>query len=98
MRGMRRPTMRMRQRSLVVVLLAAALPWAGHARAPEAGPGAPPDSEAVGRRGSNRTVLPVNQVVTPAGTQVDLPGLRYALSGWRQSFLQRGATARISNI
>ncbi len=30
----------------------------------------------MGRRGPNRTVLPVNQVVTPLGTQVELPGLR----------------------
>ncbi len=35
-----------------------------------------PDSEAVGAGGPNRTVLPVNQVVTPAGVQVPLPGLR----------------------
>ncbi len=34
------------------------------------------DTERVGRRGSNRTVLPVNQVVTPLGLQVELPGLR----------------------
>jgi YVTN family beta-propeller protein len=34
------------------------------------------DTETVGRRGEHRTVLPVNQVVTPAGRQVELPGLR----------------------
>ena len=34
------------------------------------------DTEAVGRHGANRTVLPVNQVVTPVGVQVELPGLR----------------------
>jgi YVTN family beta-propeller protein len=33
-------------------------------------------SEQVGRAGTNRTVLPVNQVVTPLGRQIDLPGLR----------------------
>lgn len=34
-------------------------------------------SERVGRRAANQgTVLPVNQVLTPAGRQVDLPGLR----------------------
>jgi YVTN family beta-propeller protein len=33
-------------------------------------------SEAVGRDGTNRVVLPVNQVITPAGTQVELHGLR----------------------
>ena len=34
------------------------------------------DTETVGRHGANRTVLPVNQVVTPLGVQVELPGLR----------------------
>ena len=33
-------------------------------------------SEAVGRDGTNRVVLPVNQVITPAGTQIELHGLR----------------------
>jgi YVTN family beta-propeller protein len=33
-------------------------------------------SEAVGRDGTNRVVLPVNQVITPAGTQIELPRLR----------------------
>jgi DNA-binding beta-propeller fold protein YncE len=33
-------------------------------------------AEAVGRDGTNRVVLPVNQVITPAGTQVELKGLR----------------------
>ncbi len=41
-----------------------------------AGCAASADVETVGRRGSVRTVLPVNQVVTPAGKQVDLPGMR----------------------
>ena len=34
------------------------------------------DTEMVGRRGENRTVLPVNQEVTPLGRQTDLVGLR----------------------
>ena len=34
------------------------------------------DTEMVGRRGENRTVLPVNQEVTPLGRQTDLAGLR----------------------
>ncbi len=34
------------------------------------------DTEPVGRRGTNRVVTPVNQVVTPYGRQADLPGLR----------------------
>src|SRR5437867_4780891 len=33
-------------------------------------------SEQVGRAGANRIVTPVNQILTPAGLQVDLPGLR----------------------
>jgi YVTN family beta-propeller protein len=36
----------------------------------------PPDTERVGRASPGRTVLPVHQEVTPAGRQVDLPGLR----------------------
>lgn len=41
--------------------------------------GVPPaaqDKETVGAKGIGRTVLPVNQVVTPYGTQTTLPGLR----------------------
>jgi DNA-binding beta-propeller fold protein YncE len=34
------------------------------------------DTEPVGRRGTNRVVTPVNQIVTPYGRQADLPGLR----------------------
>ncbi|MBL9176375.1 MAG: bifunctional YncE family protein/alkaline phosphatase family protein [Verrucomicrobiales bacterium] len=34
------------------------------------------DTETVGHSGTNRTVLPVNQIVTPLGRQVELPGLR----------------------
>jgi len=33
-------------------------------------------SEKVGRSGDGRVVLPVNQVITPAGTQIELHGLR----------------------
>src|SRR3954462_5534219 len=32
--------------------------------------------ERVGRVGTNRTVTPVNQVLTPSGTQVELSGMR----------------------
>lgn len=39
-------------------------------------PPAPPDTETVGVKDANRTVVPVNQVVTPIGIQVPLPGLR----------------------
>jgi YVTN family beta-propeller protein len=37
---------------------------------------APPDTETVGVKDANRSVVPVNQVVTPIGVQVPLPGLR----------------------
>jgi YVTN family beta-propeller protein len=35
-----------------------------------------PDPEPVGAAGENRTVLPVNQVLVPAGKQIPLPGMR----------------------
>ena len=63
-------------RPLPLVLLAALGSSGFQATAPGLGPSRPADTEAVGRRGPNRTVLPVNQVVTPLGMQVDLPGLR----------------------
>ena len=34
------------------------------------------DRETVGRSAPNRTVTPVNQVLTPLGRQIDLPGMR----------------------
>src|SRR5271157_3054850 len=42
-----------------------------------AGAGSPDAAaEPVGRSGPNRLVTPVNQIVTPLGRQVELPGLR----------------------
>ncbi|MHB8899635.1 MAG: YncE family protein, partial [Thermoguttaceae bacterium] len=38
--------------------------------------GTEPGTEPVGRQADGRTVLPVNQVLTPLGTQVELRGLR----------------------
>jgi YVTN family beta-propeller protein len=52
------------------IALALGLPSCG-GRGPE-----PPDTENVGPAEPGRTVLPVNQVVTPAGTVVPLPGMR----------------------
>jgi DNA-binding beta-propeller fold protein YncE len=40
------------------------------------GPGGAADVEPVGRAADGRTVTPVNQVLAPAGRQVELPGLR----------------------
>jgi DNA-binding beta-propeller fold protein YncE len=61
-------------------------------------PPRPSDTETVGRHGAGRTVLPVNQVVTPAGVQVELPGLRpqaLALSPDGQLLLTAGKTAEL---
>ncbi len=41
-----------------------------------AGASPEPSNEHVGFSSSNRLVTPVNQIVTPAGRQIDLPGLR----------------------
>jgi YVTN family beta-propeller protein len=56
------------------------------------------DTETVGRHDGGRTVLPVNQVVTPAGLQVELPGLRpqaLALSPDGRLLLTSGKTAEL---
>lgn len=61
-------------------------------------PGRVADTERVGRRGANRTVLPVNQVVTPLGLQVELPGLRpqaLALSPDGKLLLTAGKTSEL---
>jgi len=78
------------------VSLAAAAASRSHAPAPVAARVA--DTETVGRRGANRTVLPVNQVVTPLGVQVELPGLRpqaLALSPDGRVLLTSGKTAEL---
>jgi YVTN family beta-propeller protein len=78
--------------------LAAALTCGCRARTPAPAPAPPADTEAVGRRGENRTVLPVNQVVTPLGIQVDLPGLRpqaLALSPDGRILIAAGKTAEV---
>jgi YVTN family beta-propeller protein len=59
------------------ILLAAAV--CGLAASGAAGKSPPPagdGAERVGRQADGRTVLPVNQVVTPLGRQVELPGMR----------------------
>jgi YVTN family beta-propeller protein len=65
---------------------------------PQAPAERPADTEPVGRHGANRTVLPVNQVVTPAGRQLELPGLRplaLALSPDGRLLLTAGKTAEL---
>jgi YVTN family beta-propeller protein len=82
----------------LLLTLAAALHWSGQSHAPTAGAPRQPDTETVGRRGPNRTVLPVNQVVTPLGVQVELPGLRpqaLALSPDGSILLTAGKTAEV---
>ena len=57
-----------------------------------------PDRETVGRKSGDRTVLPVHQVVTPEGTQTDLPGLRpqaLALSPDGQLLAVSGKTSEL---
>ena len=54
--------------------------------------------ERVGRQEDGRTVLPVNQVITPLGTQVELPGLRpqtLALSPDGRLLAVSGKTAEV---
>lgn len=54
--------------------------------------------EPVGRFGPNRLVTPVNQIITPAGTQVELPGMRplvLALSPNRQLLVTSGKTSEL---
>jgi YVTN family beta-propeller protein len=63
-------------RGSLLVSLASAATLGCPARTPAPSPALPADTETVGRRGANRIVLPVNQVVTPLGIQVELPGLR----------------------
>nr|MCU0980862.1 YncE family protein [Pirellulaceae bacterium] len=81
------------------ILVAAALYCsAAGATAGESPPRADDRLERVGRQADGRTVLPVNQVVTPVGTQVELPGLRpqaLALSPNGQLLAVSGKTAEV---
>jgi YVTN family beta-propeller protein len=68
----RRPVDRPGRRAVLCAALALFVLWGAAAcRKPE-----PPDTAAVGPAGPNRTVVPTNQVVTPSGKQIPLPGLR----------------------
>ncbi len=56
------------------------------------------DTERVGRVSESRSVTPVNQVLTPLGTQVDLPGMRpqaVALSPDGRLLVVTGKTAEL---
>jgi hypothetical protein len=55
-------------------------------------------SEKVGRQGPHRSVTPVNQVITPAGVQVELPEMRplvVALSPDGKTLLTSGKTSEL---
>jgi YVTN family beta-propeller protein len=65
--GSVRPSAQAAAASILLILSAAAS--AG-------GPSASQDKETVGAKPQGRTVVPVNQVVTPVGIQLSLPGLR----------------------
>ncbi|MHB8055707.1 MAG: YncE family protein, partial [Candidatus Aminicenantales bacterium] len=65
----------MRPRIKIIVVAAVLLALAAGPACRRTSPPAP-DTEPVGVSGPNRAVLPVNQIVTPAGTQIPLPGLR----------------------
>jgi len=68
----RRPAERRRGKAASAAALAIIVLLAGAAcRGKEAA-----DTETIGQKGPNRTVVPVNQAVTPSGRQVPLPGLR----------------------
>jgi hypothetical protein len=62
--------------------------------------GAGSDVETVGRHANGRVVLPVNQVITPAGKQIELPGMRaqgLALSPDALAFAPDGRTLYVAN-
>ena len=72
--------------------------WAAPAAGAESPPQADEGRESVGRQADGRTILPVNQVVTPLGTQVELPGLRpqaLALSPDDRLLAVSGKTAEV---
>ncbi|HYN05204.1 MAG TPA: bifunctional YncE family protein/alkaline phosphatase family protein [Vicinamibacteria bacterium] len=87
--------MRSSRLSLLLLAFAASACREGASPSP---PARAADTETVGRRGASRTVLPVNQVVTPSGVQVELPGLRpqaLTLSPDGRILLTAGKTAEI---
>jgi YVTN family beta-propeller protein len=87
-------SLRLRSRKLLALLcLASALPCP--AQTTNQSPGLPDASGFVGRTGSNTFETPVQQRLTPAGTLVELPGLRpqaVALSPDAQLLLTSGHT------
>ena len=60
--------------SVAVLLALSSLPTEG--KEPGKAKARPPKPEVVGKAGPNRYIVPTNQVLTPAGVQVDLPKLR----------------------
>ena len=75
------------------VWIGVSLVWAGCVSAA--------DVETVGRHGNGRIVLPVNQVITPAGKQVELPGMRaqaMALSPDARLLVVSGMTSELLTL
>ena len=73
---------------IAVFLLLGALAAGGGCESPET----------VGPSGENRVVLPVNQTLTPAGNQVELPGMRpqvIALSAGGELLVTSGKTEEV---
>ncbi len=66
----------MTPKPLRATVAAAAVLIAVSASTPSRGAASPQDKETVGNRPQARAVLPVNQIVTPYGIQLTLPGLR----------------------
>lgn len=83
----------------ILILLATAICGSATQSAGGESPSPAGDSlEHVGRQEDGRTVLPVNQVITPLGTQVELPGLRpqtLALSPDGRLLAVSGKTAEV---
>jgi YVTN family beta-propeller protein len=88
----------MTSRSIRATAAAAAVLLSFSASASSRIPAISQDQETVGKKAPGRTVLPVNQVVTPFGIQLSLPGLRpqaLALSPDRTFFVVAGKTHEI---
>ena len=62
------------RRAIVTCLVVAAFGWFASLSA--VGAETNRDAEQVGHQATNRILTPVNQILTPLGIQVDLPGMR----------------------
>lgn len=93
--AVRRAVGPLRRAAVTACLAALAVSATSPSRGQENGIGT---NEAVGRREDGRLVTPVNQLVTPSGRQIDLPGLRpqaIALSPDGKLLVTSGKTAEL---